>query len=502
MTFSAAETVKIDSTVNDDGARIVLTWENPVGYSVEAKGNDVLIRFDRPLGDAPVAGITSDLKAWVDGVSTGYDTLLLQGRPGVRITVAIEGAQLNIDLTSPRKDQPVADSEADTETDQGNPVRLRLVLLEARLMLAVGAQDSASRLLEEAARRYPDNPRVLAAQAELENQAGRWRKALALYDRALMLHPRDEDLVLARKGIARDRAPFLKLDAEQVRIGSDERQYSSRLSGQHPVAEGLALGFSFEVRRTDAKGVRRTDGRILDFDGTRKRGELFVVRDLLDGRRLRGALFLGQGIAGVGAAYAVPDFRGETQFEVEFNRPSWDFIEGFVGQGVRHQIGVLREHRFTTRLSGQAAAFARSYGIDGDSNVASSLALDGGLQYLILPESPSLTVGYRFDAEYRRAIETRLGPAGAAYNPIPLVSREIHALEASAAYELTDGWRASAYAGYGLDRFAEGGFFGGVEVALIGDAPLEVRMLVERGFSASDTSDAATRLSFSLTWRF
>lgn len=499
-----AETVKIASTVNGDGARIVLTWQKPVGYSVEENGSDLLIRFDRALGDAPVAGITSDLKTWVNGVSTGYDTLLLQARRGVRFAVAMEGAQLYIDLASTRDDKPVAKSGADSDTDQENPTGLELALLKAQLMLAVGRQEAAARLLEEEARRHPNNPSVLAALADLENQAGRWHKALALYDRALFLHPRDEDILFARRSIVRDRAPYLNSEAEHVRIGDDQTQNSLRLSGQYQysVAKRLRLGFSYEVRRTEAEDVRRVDGRILDFDGTRQRGELSATRDLMDGRRLRVALLVGQETVGVGAAYALPDFRGETQFAVEFNRPSWDFIEGFLEQGVRHQIGALREHRFTPRLSGQAAAFARIYGIDGDSNVASSLALEGGLQYLVLPGSPSLTVGYRFDAEYRDSVETRLDQASAPFEPIPLVSREIHGLEASATYDLTQNWRARAYTGYGVDRFADGALFGGIGLAHQGDGPLKGRLFAERGLSTTDTSDPATRYGFSLTLRF
>ena len=495
---SLTETIKIVSTGNDAGARIVLTWQKPVGYTVEEKGSDLLIRFDRTLGDVPVASIASDLKTWVNGISSGYDTLLLQPRRGVRFSVGMQGAQLYIDLAPTQDDKLAADSDA----EQDNPIRLQLALLKARLMLAVGPQETASRLLEREMRRHPNNPSVITALAGLENQAGRWRKALDLYNRALILHPQDEDILSARESILRDRAPYLNLEAEHLRIGDKQRQTSMRLSGQHTVAEKLKLGFAYQIRQTKAKDVRQVSGEILDFNGTRQRGELYAVVDLMDGRRLKGALLAGEKTLGVGMAYALPDLRGETQFAIELNRPSWDFVEGFVNQGVRHQIGALRDHRFTPRLSGQAGAFAKFYGIDGDINVASSFALEGGLQYLVLPESPSLTVGYRFDAEYRRSIETRQDSSGAPFNPIPLVSREIHALETIVTYDLSNDWRARAFAGYGVDRFADGDFFVGIGLAHEGDGPLQARLFAERGLSATNTSDPAIRVGFSLKWRF
>ena len=141
---SLTETIKIVSTGNDAGARIVLTWQKPVGYTVEEKGSDLLIRFDRTLGDVPVASIASDLKTWVNGISSGYDTLLLQPRRGVRFSVGMQGAQLYIDLAPTQDDKLAADSDA----EQDNPIRLQLALLKARLMLAVGPQETASRLLE------------------------------------------------------------------------------------------------------------------------------------------------------------------------------------------------------------------------------------------------------------------------------------------------------------------------------------------------------------------
>ena len=505
-TPSATETVGIESAIYENSARIALKWQKPVDYSVfriccSEQVSDLLIRFDRPLGDMQVAAITSELRGWVDGVRTGYDTLLLEARKGVQFAVTMDGTQLNIDLTSTRGGQPAADSETITRAAQENPVRLQLAFLKTRLLLAVGAQETASRLLQAEARRYPNNPRVMAALADVENQAGRWRKALELYDRALMLRPWDEDIILARRSIARDHAPYLKQEAEYVRSGSD-RRYGLRLSGQTSVTKGVGLGFAYEARRTEARNVRRSDGRILDFDGSRMRGELFAVGNLINGRRLQGSLFFGEETIGVGVALALPDFLGTTHFEAELNRPSWEFNEGFVDRGVRNQIGLLRDLRLTPRLSAQAAAFTRTYGVSGDNSVARSFALEGGVRYLVLPESPNLTIGYRFDAEYRRSVDIRFDQTGAAFKPIPLVSREVHALEVTADFNLTNNWGASTYAGFGVDRFSDSGFFGGVEVAHIGDGPLEARMFAESGFSSSDTSERTIRLGFSLKWRF
>jgi tetratricopeptide (TPR) repeat protein len=496
------EAVKIASTANSDSARIVLTWQKPVGYSVEEKGSDLLVRFDRPLGDAHVAGITSNLRNWVDGVSTGYDTLLLQARPGVRFAVNMEEARFSIDLLSTPDDKPIANSEPQPVSEPGNTTQQELMLLRAQVLIATGREEDASKLLVAEIRRDPDYPGTLIALADLENQAGRWREALKLYDRALIRLPRDEDILSARRSIVRDRAPFLKIEVEHGRIGSEQTENILRLSGQYSAFETLRLGFLSEIRQTKAGEVRRVAGDISDFKGERLRGEIFADRELMDGRRLRGALLLGPETVGLGAAYIAPDLRGETRFAAEFNRPSWDFTEGFVDRGVRHQIGARREHRFFPRLAGEMAASGRIYGIDGDRNVASSFALDGELQYLLLPGSPSLSVGYRVDAEYRYTIESRRDQSGASFNPIPLVSREIHALEASTTYDLSDEWRVRAYSGYGIDRYASGDFFAGVGLIHQGEGRLQARLFAERGLSASDTGETALLVGASLTLRF
>ncbi len=77
-----------------------------------------------------------------------------------------------------------------------------------------------------------------------------------------------------------------------------------------------------------------------------------------------------------------------------------------------------------------------------------------------------------------------------------------HALEASAEFNLTTNWRASTYGGWGIDRYADSGLFGGIEVAREGAGPLEARLFAESGFNPSDTSERTVRLGFSLIWRF
>src|SRR5688572_6029023 len=59
-----------------------LTWNEPVSTRSEWKNRDLSLYFTRPLADAPVADLGSQLAGAVETIRYGYDSVLLRLAPG------------------------------------------------------------------------------------------------------------------------------------------------------------------------------------------------------------------------------------------------------------------------------------------------------------------------------------------------------------------------------------------------------------------------------------
>lgn len=489
---------RVDIKAAAGGVRLELDFGVPIAEVVEAGGGELLVRLSAPVDAEALSDLPKRLGDWIDGVSFGFDTVLFKARRNVRMSFAIRGRTLLVELSP----SDPSSGDAGATARDGAATNIRVELLKARLLLISGEVRAAADLLAGLAKRYPHDPLVIAALADGDNRAGRWRRALMRYDGLLMRYPENENYAEARADTANQHARRVITDLEWRRVPGEENSRTFRLAGNEFVSPALRLGAAFEIRHMNAKGVRRSGGRVGDFSGVRERGELYARHDWLDGQWLRGDLFVGETGPGIGGIYARPDLYGVSQISIEYRRPNWDYLEGVVGGGIRDKIEVRREHRFSPRISSSLTGFAYRYGLDHDDNMATSVGTQVSLDYAVTLESPRLVLGYLLDAEYRTSWETRLDSTGGPFNPIPLVSREQHTGRMILEQHLSARLLLSIEIGYTVNRFGGKGPVVGGRLAYYGKGPVRLEFRIEQLQNPSDTAQTLTTIGGGLTWRF
>ncbi|MFQ5849292.1 MAG: tetratricopeptide repeat protein [Candidatus Binatia bacterium] len=457
---------------------------------------ELLLPFDRPIEAWGLEKLRKPLLVSTKSISDGYRTALLRPardrHPKVR-TIS-QGVPPLVDGASTAKGQGSASED-----------RLRLDLLRARLLMQTGRERSALQLLRRLNEDYPQNPKVWASLAELEGQVGRWRRAYDFYGRTLKLDPENEDYQEARARLWREEAPRLRMDTTWVDVEKGEEERIIRLSGHHFInftAKFLRMGFALEQNHLEINNVRRAEGQIVSFDGVRWRGEIYLQYDAHSGPWIRASLFPAPYGVGGGLLYARPDLAGETRLLLDVKRPNWEFVEGVVDDGSRDRLEIRRSQRLTPLLEGRLASALNRYGIDGDSQVATSVSLNGGLRYVLSTARPIISIGYELDKEYRASIDERTSPSGVKFNPLPLASREIHSIDLHLSQALSPALRVEGSAGYALDRLGDQGPFGGVAVTYGPLKRLDVQLSFQRSLNPTESSQTVNRVGTFLMWRF
>jgi len=497
LSMPSARTDKspVRASVPRDLRRIVLTWPQPVGFRASVEGRELLLQFESALELAQIENFTKPPSTWIEGMSVGFDTLLLRAGRDVDYTVRGMGREVVITLaeSSSSATHPAA-GDADAQ--------LRLELLQARLLADTGHQSEALRTVQDVARRYPANAQVLASLADIENRIGRWRRADALYGQALDRRPGNEDIVQALESLRDEHASRVQLQTQRKVVHNVQAEQITQVRGNGRLTDSLRVGFAWDQNLVDVLRIRRSGGRVGSFEGIRHRGEISIQQDYVNGSRIQAALFASRATVGLGLQYAATDTRGRTSVLMEYRRPYWEFIEAVVDGGVRDRLEIRRQHNIGLRLTATVAVALNRYGVDGDSNVGTSLGIEGGLRYALLQSKVPLLVEYRFDGESRRSIGTWTGADGVRFSPLPLVSREVHAVNALTATGLISHLRAEGFAGLAWDRLGgRGPFFGG-RITYDRPGALGAQLSFDRSLYVVKTVERLNRFGGSLFWRF
>jgi tetratricopeptide (TPR) repeat protein len=494
--WAAAEQVEIRSDISDQAARVVLVWQSPVSFfETSTEGRELLIRFDRHLEAPKIDDLPKQAPKWIEGISTGFDTMLLRASRDVNYQIEKRENEIIITMTPAQAVAPLpAEAEAAAQS--------RLDLLEARLLAATGREAQALESLRGLAGKNPTNTQMLSSLASLEHSFGRWRRADALYQQALAQDPTNEELIAAQAGLRREQAPRIHFETDRKMVSNLQREQIQRLSGHTFLTPSLRAGFTYDQNFIHASNLLRPNGEISPADVFRQRGEISLQNDYEDGSIVRGALLAGPSGVGLGFRYARPDTRGQTSFVGDWQRPYWEYIETVVNDGTRDRVEIRRQHRLAPRLLGTIAAALNRYGLDGDRNVATTFAFDGNLSYTHWISRTPLTFEYYFDGESRRSIETRTTAEGLLFNPLPLVSREVHSVAVMTGSNIVRYWRAEGFMGYAWDRL--GGrtpFFGG-RVNYEGPGGLGAAAWYDRRLYAVRTNEKMNRIGGYIFWRF
>ncbi|NQV19946.1 MAG: hypothetical protein HQ511_00860, partial [Rhodospirillales bacterium] len=90
------------SSTHADVQPLVVDWAGPLAPTeIVVLGRELLVRFSGPLSDAAVKQMPTVLPAWIDGITTGYDTLLVVAKNERDFDVFEENGWLIVDQMSP-----------------------------------------------------------------------------------------------------------------------------------------------------------------------------------------------------------------------------------------------------------------------------------------------------------------------------------------------------------------------------------------------------------------
>jgi hypothetical protein len=494
-TFGAAQTVDVRITLSKPPLEIELYAPDLPAAQMETRQRDVLLQFAGPV-NFPGLKVLADHGL---AAATGYDTLLLQTAEPMRCTLRRAGTDRYIlrleALPAPAAEPP------------GREVRQRLALLEVQLAAATGDLRAAQRRLDDAVAPEPPSPVLLQTQASLAMMEGLKMRALRFLEEAQRIAPEDEDVTAARREISVPDQARISMAVENKVIGTGWVEYNLGTSGQAPVGAGHQIGWTVDQTFADLATVRRPDGTMAEFHGTRQRAELYWEKNDESGRTWRATLFGASADAGAGLSVTAPDMGGRTTVMAELGRPFWEFAEGLFEGGRRDRVRVDRQFATRGGWSVWAGAGWNRYGLAHLASAATSAGATGGVNWNFRRAWPGVLATYGFDGEYRLTLQQRTGQDGRVFAPLPLLSREVHTVGGALIHAVKGGpmrgWRFESAGGYAVDRLGGRGPYVNLRAVYDRSGRWRIEVLWDHRLNRVDTvSGSVNRLQVGVTCRF
>ena len=434
-----AQPVVAQATGSEHAGRLVLHFAALPDYRLSVEGRLRVLRFSTPLETADdLAPLAARLSDWVSSLWSAYDTLSLELRPGVRMSVRAGDRSLVLEFTR----ETAAEG---TRTDALERARGMLWLESGQ---AWRARDHFAALAE----RFPRKVTAWLDLAVAEERLGRWRRALRALERARALAPDDVTVARARTRLARAHGSRVRAGLAGLGVGDDERYGIARLRARLATASGWRMEVDERVLEADLDlAVRRPDGSARGYRG--RRHELAVhAGQAWDRVVQRFSLFGGTGRPGAGWRLEVPGDAGRTRLALEYRRPWYEALEAIAAGGARDR--VLLEHRRELqqpRLALRLALSSNRYGIGDRDTAARGLRAEAGLRHHFSSDGLGLSLGYAFDGE--RISDRALGVDGGGnrFVLLPLENRAQHTFDLAWNGRLRGGAGIGIQAGIDLD---------------------------------------------------
>ena len=451
----------------EDGFIITIRGDVGAPAGVLQEGRDLFLSFAKvaPAFDAP--DLQRRAAAWLEGVSVGYDSLLLRLAPGVGVRIEAKDAILILTLSLGAGAATSADAPKVGPHATDGTGALRLELLRAQLLLREQELSLARSRFAALRAAMPGRPEPLIGLASVERQVGHWRRSLELYREAVTVGGDTADLAAALREIEDAQASRASVDVERrtSRGGSLDAPVTLTLGqakGFQRVEEAWRVGVDANTVEVRTATVRRMSGALESFSGSRNRADLSVQHDHIDGSVTIGALFLGSGNAGLGLQRRQPDDAGSTGFVAEWHRPSWAYVEGLIDGALRDRVSIFRIQRLRAELNGRIEFGFNRYHQRDDGELGRSTSFAAELRLDRLAGLPGLAAVYAVDGEYIDRRSARQTPSGETFAPLPLLNREVHSV--TIGYTRNKGDRLAGglvsfdgYAGFGSDRYGRSG---------------------------------------------
>ena len=377
----------------------------------------------------------------------------------------------------------------------------RMALLRVQWLSATARRSDALALIRDLAEANPDAANLVAALGSVENSLGRTRRAQDLFDRAVGMDPYNEDLRESRAALQREREARFGGEGEIRRIQGTQSEDLARIRGESLLSRAVRLQFSIEQDSVSIGNLRYADGHLGPFEGIRRRGGAALEWESDGGARVMGSLFAGNSTVGGGAEISRPDPKGISTILLELNRPYWETPESLAQGGVRDRVEVRREAMLSSRVSLRVGAAANRYSLPGTPGAASSVAAAGGVN-IRLVRRPQISFDYSFDGEYRLSANAGKEIAGSGFQPLPLVSREVHAASVQIEKRVTRALSAQAAAGMAVDRLGGRAPFWTLAAGYDVSSHFGARLDFDRRLYTMDSTRNVTTFRGGLWWRF
>jgi hypothetical protein len=374
----------------------------------------------------------------------------------------------------------------------------------------------AFRLIDELKVKYPDNPKLLAAEADAYAHIEDPEHARLLLKRAHQLDPEDDDIAEEYRKIDLYK-PFAAMDAEFKRTsgqnGGDER--IGHILGEGRISDKLALGTVLEDDYVTTKPLLLSSGQTRSFNEYRQQGQVYARYELDNGDTVKASVYGSNHTLGGGAQYQMLEAKGWTVLEANVRKPEWDdFVVNVVDQGVKDDVKLSQLYRITPQIPLNLAAAVNRYGLRDDSDLVDTYQFLGELSYEFEPGSVHKLLGsastiaahYAIDAEYlfHDDREVRDFATGGNYaQPLAFPSHNVHSVTLSASKEWSAGvWRLEGSGGFAEDLLGGSGPL--LEAAFMykpNDA-FDAALKAQRSILSEETSEKVDMIGFELRWKF
>jgi len=375
-------------------------------------------------------------------------------------------------------------------------------------MMGTGDTQAAATLAAQLVAQSPRDVETLRLAGEAEERAGRPIAAMGYYRRALDEAPNDEGLKRAHARLRLDTADFTRFEVETRFASLSDTQIIGRLTGSVALAPATRLLYNNETRHMSIASLKRpSSGNQRRFEGTRTKSDLSIAHDWTSAVGTTFTLHASPRNTGMTIGGTVRDEGRDTSASLSFAEPWFDATQALAFGGRRDRLRLVHVERPIDGVTLSLGGGFNRYGIGAQSGVATSQSLEASARWTAWNGTPngvpSVTLAYTLDAEYVAHIKRKLDVDGEEYKPLPLASREVHALGIETSGEFLDDFRYEAAGGYAFDRINQGGAFISGALSYQPSALFEIGLRASRSLARSDgTSTAVDSGAGYLTLRY
>lgn len=488
---AAQEPVSVTVSMAPRADTFAVSFAAPVPATTTACDDprELLVTFDAPVRAELPPTLLDTAAGWIANVQTGYDTLLVRAARDVRFDVASHDRGVEIVLV------PVGPADPESETTG----QRRLELLRAQWLTEAGRTQDAWRALSTLAAQAPDDAQVLASLGLTERRIGWRRRSEDTLQRAAAHDRANPDLRTVLATMAHERAPRLRVEFEQKDVAREYRTWSRRSEGARAIGDALQVGARLESLEIDARRVRHANGDIAPLRRTIERGEAWLRIDTIGGSAVTTSLFASPAGVGGGVELERPQASGQWTIQGDVRRPFWEFAEAFTGDGTRDRLAVTRRQHLWRHVDAWITAAASRQALTNGS-ATTTAGVTGGVIAVLREARPFVAASYGLDKEARRRGSLRVDGAGVAFDPVPIVSREIHVPAIQVRHDIGRVLAIDAYAGYAVDRLGGRGMATEVH-ARVTTGRLSAEAWVDRRLQTLATTTTVTRVGVSVALR-